>query len=146
MDRSYIELVHHLIDEKKIRAFVQKSEYGAIVEFLGVVRNHHQGKAVDDLEYSAYEEMAYQEIQSIIDQISGRYVSQMHIAVSHRLGRLAIGDCAIMVAVASAHRKEAFDVCHEIIDQIKEKVPIFKKEFYTQDQEKKSHWVGIDQK
>lgn len=102
---------------------------GAEVTFIGMVRNHAEGRKVLYLEYESYEEMAISQIEYILDDVRKKWNIE-NIRVIHRIGRLEIGDIAIGIAVGSPHRKEAFLACHHIIDRIKETVPIWKKEFY----------------
>jgi molybdopterin synthase catalytic subunit len=115
---------------------------GALCLFVGVVRDHHQGRAVSHLEYEAYEEMALGELQRIEQELRTRWpVGDVRLV--HRLGRLAIGEASVAVAVASAHRAEAFAACRYAIDTLKKTVPIWKKEFYADG----SAWIeGPDQR
>jgi molybdopterin synthase catalytic subunit len=102
---------------------------GAVALFVGVVRDHHQGRAVRHLEYEAYEEMALPLMEELEADTRRRWpVSDVRIV--HRLGRLEIGEASVAVAVASAHRAEAFAACRHAIDTLKKTVPIWKKEFY----------------
>lgn len=102
---------------------------GALCLFVGVVRDHHDGRAVSHLEYEAYEEMAQAELQAIEQAARARWrVGDLRIV--HRLGRLAIGEASVAVAVAAPHRAEAFEACRYAIDTLKKTVPIWKKEFY----------------
>ena len=111
---------------------------GARVVFEGIVRNHNEGLNVKSLEYSAYESMAIKEGQKIVDEaldkfdvISGRCV--------HRIGHLQITDMAVWVEVYSEHRREAFEACQYIIDEVKLRVPVWKREHYV---DKKPEWVA----
>jgi molybdopterin synthase catalytic subunit len=104
---------------------------GAVVTFVGAVRNHAKGPdgathSVDYLEYSAYETMARREMQRIADEVKAKW--NLPCAIYHRLGRLQIGEASVIIAVASAHRAVAFEVCHWAIDEVKVRVPIWKKE------------------
>lgn len=114
--------------ESLIRA-VSAPALGGIATFLGLVRDHHGGRGVLRLEYSAYEAMAETESARIVAEAESRWPAR--VAVLHRLGELAIGDVAIGVAVASAHRAPAFEACRFIVEEMKHKVPIWKKEFYA---------------
>jgi molybdopterin synthase catalytic subunit len=100
---------------------------GAYVLFEGVVRNHHDGKAVESILYEAYRPMAEKEIAKIVDEVRGAH-ADVAIAVVHRLGHLIVGDTSIAIVAASPHRAESFAACRAIIDRIKETVPIWKKE------------------
>jgi molybdopterin synthase catalytic subunit len=105
-------------------------EDGALCVFTGVVRNHNDGKSVLFLEYEGYEEMVVSVFADIAREARERYgVTQVQIV--HRLGRMDIGEISVAVAVSSPHRKEAFEACRFAIDTLKNKAPIWKKEFYA---------------
>ena len=96
------------------------------------MRNHHQGKGVKSLEYSAYQELAEKEGNRIIELAKSKFeIIAAHC--HHRVGHLQIGDIAIAIAVSAAHRDAAFAACRFIIDEIKQTVPIWKKEHYLDD-------------
>lgn len=102
---------------------------GALCLFVGVVRNENGGRAVRYLEYEAYEEMALQQLAELESELLERFpVTEVRLV--HRLGRLAIGEASVLVAVSSPHRAEAFLACRHGIDTLKARVPIWKKEFY----------------
>jgi molybdopterin synthase catalytic subunit len=103
---------------------------GGIVVFEGVVRDNARGKQVRYLEYEVYEEMAREQIRSIINEAHERYGVE-RVAVAHRFGRLEIGEASVIIVVATPHRGEAFDACRYIIDTLKTTVPIWKKEVAT---------------
>ncbi|MDP3980542.1 MAG: molybdenum cofactor biosynthesis protein MoaE [Chlamydiota bacterium] len=104
-------------------------ECGAFVQFIGVVRNQHQGRKVKRLFYDCYEPMAEKQIQNIIASVKKKFPVD-EVLLRHRIGCLEIGETAIVISVSAAHRDEAFLACREIIENIKEKVPIWKKEEY----------------
>lgn len=99
---------------------------GAVVTFVGVVRDNSQGHRVRYLEYSAYAPMAESEMRKIGDEVKARW--GFPCAMAHRVGKLEIGEASIVIAVASPHRKAAFEACHFAIDRVKETVPVWKKE------------------
>lgn len=101
---------------------------GGIVTFTGVVRDLSRGEAIDHLEYEAYVPMAERELGSIVGEAQKRW-PEVRLALSHRIGTLAIGDAAVMVVAAAPHRAEAFEACRFAIDTLKQTVPIWKKEF-----------------
>lgn len=101
---------------------------GAIVNFVGVVRDHSRGQKVIELEYFAYQGMAEKKLRQIGDEIKKNWGLDA-VAIVHRVGRLQIGDNAVVIAVASPHRAEAFEACKYAIDRIKQIVPIWKKEY-----------------
>jgi len=112
-------------------------EAGAQVDFVGIVRNHNQGRPVEALEYSAYAELAEREGSRILNEAMERF--PLHAALaSHRIGHLLVGDVAVRVSVAASHREEAFAACRWLIDQIKSRVPIWKREHYRDGE---SAWV-----
>ncbi len=103
---------------------------GAVCLFVGVVRDHNDGRRVRHLEYEAYEEMALPLLAEIEAEVRQRWpVSDVRL--EHRLGRLEIGEASVAVAVCSPHRAEAFAACRHAIDTLKRRVPIWKKEFYA---------------
>lgn len=110
---------------------------GACVHFIGRVRNHQHGRAVKRLYYECYESMAEKQMTVIRDHVQSRYGVE-RIRVLHRLGWLEIGDVAVVIEVSSAHREEAFAACRAMIEEIKKKVPIWKKEVY---EDGTSEWV-----
>jgi molybdopterin synthase catalytic subunit/uncharacterized membrane protein YfcA len=105
-------------------------EAGAIATFEGLVRNHNDGRSVLFLEYESYDALALKEGNAIVKQAFHRFDLIDAICV-HRVGRLKVGEAAVWVGTAAAHRREAFEACQFIIDQVKHRVPIWKKEFYS---------------
>lgn len=123
-------MLHHApIDTTALVASVTIPEHGAVATFIGVVRNQHAGRAVVELTYSAYERMAHAVMTEIVAEAEG--TDQVRVAVAHRLGRLVVGDVAVVVAVGAGHRDAAFRVCRWVIDEIKVRVPIWKLERYA---------------
>lgn len=125
------------IDANALVKQVMRPSDGAYVLFEGVVRNHHEGKAVESIFYDAYRPMAEKEIASIVGEIEAQY-PEVALALLHRLGHLVVGDASIAIAASSPHRAEAFAACRLAIDRIKETVPIWKKERGPDGEE----WVG----
>jgi molybdopterin synthase catalytic subunit len=118
------------IDPASTAVSIARSGDGAVATFTGIVRNHHDGRAVLWLEYEAYEEMAERRIDLLIAEAFRRWpISQ--VAMRHRLGHLVVGDVSVTIAVAAPHRAEALDACGWLIDTLKAEVPIFKKEAYA---------------
>lgn len=122
-----VELTTAPLDPGAVAARVEEPTRGGIVTFVGRVRNHHQGRETAFLEYEAYEPMATAQIAVILSEVAVRWPA-CRCAVAHRLGRLEIGDAAVVIAVAAAHRAEAFEACRYVIDRIKVDVPIWKRE------------------
>ncbi len=102
---------------------------GALATFFGIVRNHNKGLAVRRLYYECYIPMANRRIHSIREHAISQWGLE-DVCILHRIGSLGIGEIAVVVAVAAAHRAEAFTACEAIVDEIKHTVPIWKKEFY----------------
>lgn len=121
------------LDAGELQALVMETGHGAVVMFHGVVRDHHEGHAVTSLEYSAYLPMAEAALEDIIHEAQQRW--QVHVEVRHRIGRLAVGDTSVLVAAAGAHREEAFMACRHVIDEVKARVPIWKRELYVDGRE-----------
>ena len=118
------------IDVASALKYLQTAQAGAIDLFLGVVRDNTQERAVDRLEYEAYDRMAISEMQKIADE-AHRYWPLLKYVIIHRKGTLLTGEMAVLIGVATAHRAEAFEACRYIIDTIKQTVPIWKKEVFT---------------
>jgi molybdopterin synthase catalytic subunit len=108
---------------------VRRDDSGAVVLFLGVVRDNSHGRRVLYLEYDAYPELAQKKLREVADEARARW-PVTDVAIAHRTGRLEIGETSMVVAVSSAHRHDAFAACHHIVDRIKEVVPIWKKEVW----------------
>ncbi|HVX88549.1 MAG TPA: molybdenum cofactor biosynthesis protein MoaE [Gemmatimonadales bacterium] len=109
---------------------VRAPDRGGIAIFLGLVRDHHQGKGVLGLDYSAYGPMAEAVTGEIVKEVESRG-SGVAVVVQHRIGALTIGDTAVAVVAAAAHRGEAFDACRYVIEELKKRVPVWKKEMYV---------------
>lgn len=103
---------------------------GASAFFAGCVRNHHEGRPVLRMEYEAYRPMAERQIASIADDAK-RMFGVHTVRVLHRIGKMNVGDVAVVIEVWAAHRAESFDACRYVIDAIKVRVPIWKHEFYA---------------
>jgi len=108
-------------------AAVRDSAYGGVVVFLGTVRDRSRGKDVTHLEYEAYPAMAEAKMREIADRLESRH-RPCRLALHHRVGDLAIGDIAVVIAAAAPHRDAAFAAAREAIDELKQIVPIWKKE------------------
>lgn len=126
----------HPLDEAEVRARVAGPDAGGLVSFIGAVRDHARGHSIEHLEYEAYAEMAEREMEKIADEAAATWPGT-RVAIAHRVGRLEIGDAAVVVAAASAHRAEAFEACRFAIDTLKQRVPIWKREVATDG----AYWV-----
>lgn len=118
------------IDIQSLLALDSYPESGGLALFAGTVRDHHQGRAVESLRYTAYAPLAEQRIGEIEEEACRRY-DLSYCRVVHRLGALRIGDVAIVCVARAAHRAEAFDACRYVVDEVKHQAPIWKEEFYT---------------
>jgi molybdopterin synthase catalytic subunit len=124
-----INLVRQPIDREAVIESVTNNSAGALVTFEGRVRDHARGKKVTSLFYEAYGEMALRQLEEIRTQAMERW-PLVEIGIVHRVGHLDLGETSVFIAVSSVHRKEGFEACRFIIDTIKARVPIWKKEFY----------------
>ena len=132
-----IKITEKPIDVLKVIDTATSLGAGAVNVFIGTVRNTAHGKNVVWLEYEAYESMAVAEIRKIIDEASHRW-PLLGWAVSHRVGTLKPAEVSVVVAVSAPHRRESFEACQFIIDSLKSKVPIWKKEVFEDGEE----WVS----
>ena len=128
------------IDVKALQAQLNDDAAGGYVSFEGWVRNHNEGQRVTQLEYEAFEALAIKEGDRVIQEARERF-GILRAACVHRIGSLQIGDIAVWVGVSSAHRAEAFDACRYIIDEVKHRLPIWKKEHYVSGN---SGWVNCE--
>ncbi|WP_426986853.1 molybdenum cofactor biosynthesis protein MoaE [Pseudarthrobacter sp. Y6] len=146
---SVFEVVHAVLSAEPISvdqaiAAVDSDTAGAVVSFSGVVRNHDGGKAVERLSYSAHP-TAHQVMADVVARLAAEHVGDgsgtqpVRIWAAHRIGMLEIGDPALVCAVSAAHRGQAFTVCSELVDRIKEQVPIWKEQFFV---DGTVEWVG----
>ncbi|RYU78286.1 molybdenum cofactor biosynthesis protein MoaE [Hymenobacter persicinus] len=134
----HIFLTDQPIDVAAVLASVQDEGAGAVNSFIGTVRNQSTGRRVVRLDYEAYDAMAVHQMRRVAEQAQEMWPMLRQVAVTHRKGRLDIGDVAVVVAVSTPHRADSFAACQFIIDTIKQVVPIWKKEEY----EDGSVWVA----
>ena len=126
--RFDVSLTNEPLDVAAAHAFVVDDEAGGIGLFTGVVRNHHDGQAVAHLDYEAWEERARDDLARVARKVASNHPGVRRVHVSHRLGRLEIGDVSVICAVSAPHRHEAITAAHELIDLVKQDVPIWKRE------------------
>jgi molybdopterin synthase catalytic subunit len=119
---------------------VASADRGGIAAFLGTVRDHHNGRAVRALSYSAYDPMAESVCGEIIAEATARW--PVRIALQHRIGDLAVGDVAVAIAAGGGHRDDAFEACRYVIEELKRRVPIWKKELFA---DGTTEWVNAAQ-
>jgi molybdopterin converting factor subunit 1 len=135
---ALFRITRNVLDPAPLVAAVQSPDMGAVVTFAGIVRNNFGGRATAHLEYEAYEAMAV----AVLEQLAAEARAQWKtgaIAIHHRVGRLEIGETAVLIVVAAPHRHEAFEAAEQIMDRIKEIAPIWKKEIWADGE---SEWVG----
>jgi len=118
-------------------ASVKHAGAGAVCVFLGSVRDHSEGRPVVKLEYEAYASMAEAEMGRIVDEITAE-IPGVRLAVVHRTGALSVGDIAVVCAASAPHRAEAYRACRALIDRVKERAPIWKREHGPDG----PYWVG----
>lgn len=126
------------IDTNEVLTRIGSDQDGATLLFLGVVRDHADGRPVSGMRYDAYEEMATPVLLGIAQEAADRTGSD-RIAVVHRFGELSIGDVSVAIAVSTPHRAEAYDASRYVIEEIKKRLPVWKKEHYT---DGGSEWVA----
>ena len=130
-------LVNGAIDVDAVIAEVEDERAGAIATFQGTVRRQSRGRTVIALEYEAYEGMAEKVMGELADAVKERY-ELSEVAITHRVGRCEIGDVSVAIAVSAPHRQDALSACRDLIDELKERVPLWKKELYEGGEE----WIG----
>ena len=125
------------LDPAQVIAAIHATGRGATALFLGTVRDQNDGRSVLELEYSAYESMALRELERITTEAAARF-GETAVIVQHRLGTLQVGDTSVIVAAAHQHRADALDACRYVIEELKRRVPIWKRERYA---DGSSEWV-----
>lgn len=134
---DWVFVTPDVLDPAPLTEFVTTEVDGAVVTFLGVTRDHNQGRVVEYLDYEAYQPMAENKIAEIIREMREKW-ELGNIAIAHRTGRVDIGETSMVVAVGSAHRRPAFESALYFVDRLKEIVPIWKKEIF----EGGEVWIG----
>jgi molybdopterin synthase catalytic subunit len=134
----HVQLLATPLSLDRCLAAVAGPGMGGIVTFTGMVRRHSRGAQIDHLEYEAYGAMAVREMTRLCDEIEAE-IAGTRLAVEHRVGRLDVGDIAVVIAAAAPHRAEAFTACRAMIDRLKDRVPIWKKEVGDDGAE----WIGL---
>ena len=134
------KITDEIITETQVREVVESPEAGAVVLFLGTVRNNTDGRHVKHLEYDAYTPMAERKMAEIGQEILEKWGIK-HVAIIHRVGKLEIGEVSVAVGVASPHRKDGFEACKYAMDRLKQIVPIWKREVWLDGD---AEWVKPD--
>ncbi len=122
-----VSLTENAIDTEAILASVASPRAGAVLLFVGTTREVTGDRVTESLDYSGYQEMALEEMQRLADRAAARWPLS-RVAMEHRLGHVAIGEASVAIALSAPHRKEAFEAGEWLIDQLKESVPIWKRE------------------
>jgi molybdopterin synthase catalytic subunit len=135
-----MRLTTAVIRPDELRCTLVHPGAGAYASFEGWIRNENEGEAVRRLEYESYEPLAVKEGERVLEEAARKFPILKARCV-HRVGLLEIGECAVWVGVTSPHRGEAFDACRYIIDQVKVRLPIWKKEHYA---DGNSGWVNCE--
>ncbi len=125
-----VALVRTPLDAASVLAQVASVANGASIVFVGTVREVNEGRAVSGIEYTAYAAMALRELEAIAAEAVLRFGTD-DVIVEHRLGRLALGEASVVIAVAHPHRAEAYEASRFVIEELKRRVPIWKREEYT---------------
>lgn len=118
------------LDPSAVLAEVAGVANGASILFVGTVRDVNDGRAVSGIEYTTYETMAVRELEAIVAEAASRF-GTTDVVVEHRVGRLGLGEASVVIAVAHPHRAQAYDASRSIIEELKRRVPIWKREEYV---------------
>ena len=135
------KITTEVITGTEVREAVEGPDAGAVVVFLGTVRNNTHGRPVTRLEYEAYPPMAEKKMAEIAQEIAQKWGESLRVAMVHRTGKLDIGEVSVAVAVAAPHRKDAFEACQYAMNRLKQIVPIWKREVWVDGE---AEWVKPD--
>jgi len=127
---SRAALTREAIDAERVAALVAGPSRGAVLTFLGTVRDSHAGRPVERLTYSAYESMARAALTRIVDELEAAH-GDLRAAIVHRLGEVPVGEASVAIAVASPHRAAAYEASRTALERLKTEVPIWKREHYA---------------
>lgn len=138
----HVELTSNLIDSHSFEQLVYASSCGAIATFKGITRDTFNGKQVIQLEYEAYEQMACAVFHQIAQEVQDKFGIHS-LCIVHRLGNVPVGECSIFIAASSPHRSDALQAVNYTIDEVKSRVPIWKKEIYADSStwKQNSEWI-----
>ena len=137
MSDVFADVSDRPLDPATLDEFVWRREAGAVVSFQGIVRDHDGGRSVVSLDYRAHPE-ANDFLRACCEEVAAR--TGLRVAAVHRVGSLTIGDLALIASVAAPHRAEAFAACAELVELIKSRVPIWKRQHFSDGE---SEWVGL---
>lgn len=128
-DIRYVQVTEDPLDPVALERLVADDRAGAVVTFSGNVRDHDHGRSVESLHYEAHPS-AQIELEAVAAEIADRF-DVIAIAITHRVGAMEIGDAALVVSVAAAHRQEAFETCAAAVDLVKERLPVWKHQRFS---------------
>jgi molybdopterin synthase catalytic subunit len=123
-------LTREPLDPEALEREARTDACGCVVGFTGVVRDHHEGRAVEAVSYEAYPEMAEREMERVVVEAERRWPG-VRARAMHRVGRMEVGEIVVAIAAAAPHREEAFEACRFLIEEIKRSVPIWKKDHFA---------------
>ena len=126
----HVAIVDHPIDTAEVLSTVGAAEDGAVLLFLGIVRDHNEGRPVSGVGYEAYATMAEKVLREIARETADSLGTE-RVAVVHRVGELSIGEASVAIAVSSPHRAEAYEASRYVIEEIKKRLPVWKREIYA---------------
>jgi len=132
------KLFEDQLNQQELASFLNDLECGAETWFHGIVRNNNLGRAVIALEYDVQKPLAEKTLEMICDEALTQFGDGLQIVVAHRIGKLNVGETSVSIGVRAPHRNEAFLACRYLIEQLKVRVPIWKKEYYTDGE---SEWL-----
>ncbi len=135
---TWSEVTADPIDTAELLTRVGDPQDGAVALFLGIVRNHNDSRPVTGMDYEGYAEMAREQLAAIVGEAAVRAGSD-RIAAVHRLGTLAVGEVSVAIAASTPHRAEAFDAARYVIEEIKKRLPVWKREHYL---DSGAEWLG----
>jgi molybdopterin synthase catalytic subunit len=130
MQNNFFRLTLETLSEAEARSIVQDDTCGAMVLFVGSVRNNSKGSIVTHLEFEAYEPMVHSALEEIANDLRTEF-GVLNVLLFHRLGKVGVGEPAVIAAVSSAHRNAAFHATEQLMNRLKQLVPIWKKEYTT---------------
>ena len=126
------------LDPQLLRDAVRDPAHGALLVFEGVTRNHFEGRPVTHLEYEAYQDMAILEMERIATEAKEKWPT-VKIAIAHRTGPVGLGETSLIIAVGAPHRPEGYEANRFVLEAIKQRLPVWKKEIYNDGQEWKAN-------
>lgn len=130
MENTFVNITETPINLQKVVDFVQDNRFGAMDLFLGRIRNNNLGKDVVGVSYDVFDPLAYELFKTLCDEARSIYDQNIKCYIEHFKGYLNVGEISVVIAVGTPHRQEAFDACRFLIEELKHRAPIWKKEYY----------------